>query len=202
MSSWETGIRYLLIDYGVQRIVSECVSHVCANWRSLKKMRLTALVSLTTHRTRTDNIYTCITWITMVLLSRQVSVVLSSCILWIKPSFTSKGKESGVDLQFCSTICAVVCKRQLSYLDANAVVVLHVVTMMQTHPFAVQVAPTILLKMSPMRYLYRFVATVIRTHRHTCEQNWSFRMLTKAVNTITYGDGFRRCSCMFSRCLK
>ena len=123
MSSWETGIRYLLIDHGVQRIVSECVSHVCANWRSLKKMLLTALVSLTTHRTRTDNIYTCITWITMVLLSRQVSVVLSSCILWIKPSFTSKGKESGVDLQFCSTICVVVCKRQLSYLDANAVCV-------------------------------------------------------------------------------
>jgi hypothetical protein len=40
-------------------------------------------------------------------------------------------------------MCRTVCELQLSYMDENAVVLLHLVLLMQARPFAMQVEPTV-----------------------------------------------------------
>jgi hypothetical protein len=130
-------------------------------------MRRIALAALTTHQTREPKtLCNCITWIKMGIEADRYLLSSVHVCNEITPSFTSRGKECGVDFQFSSTICFVVCKRQLSYLDANAAVLLHVATTMQTHLFVVPVAPKILWKISPIWCLHPFLLQPCETRTH------------------------------------
>lgn len=109
----------------------------------------------------------------------------------VKPDFIVKRNECVVNLsimhllrvpvckiQFCFfDVCHRICDSQLSIMDTSAVVLLHFMALIYTHPCAVHVASRIFLEVSQVQHLFIFcsVNACLYMFLYCCKCNLFFK---------------------------